>query len=267
MHTLITSAPARIELADLLAHLLGAVDDVVRLAGVVDADDARHVCTARLPRVAVTARLAENRDRDLHAGPGREPACLRRLDAEVAATSLADGRDAGSQRARHSLGGEVEVHRERCVHRWHRVEVAVDHEVHVAVDEAGIHGMARCVDCFIAVESRADLDDPLALDDDIGDGRGTADAVEYLAACDHNACHARHATLVTLTARRCSPRSEVGVDALRESGRVPAEQGDGLTAGEPIGHPADVRHGVMQRLAAARTEVGDVGQQAARFAA
>ena len=49
------------QLANLLAHLLWPVDDVVRLAGVRTADDARKMGSADLPVVAVTAGLAEDR--------------------------------------------------------------------------------------------------------------------------------------------------------------------------------------------------------------
>jgi hypothetical protein len=140
------------QLAHLLAHLLGPIDDVVRLAGMVDADDARHVRAARLPRIAVTAGLAEDRDGDLHVGPWREPALLRRLHPEIAATCLANGRDASGKCPRHPFGGQVEVQRERGLHRLHRVEVTVDHEVHVTVDEARIDGVAGRVDCVVPIQ-------------------------------------------------------------------------------------------------------------------
>ena len=77
-------------------------------------------------------------------GPGTSPRDLGLLDTEVGAACFAHGRDAGRQRARHALGGKVEVHRERRAQERHRVEVAVAHEVHVAVDEARAAPCGRC---------------------------------------------------------------------------------------------------------------------------
>ena len=109
----------------------------------------------------------------------------------------------------------------------------------------GIDGVACGVDRVIAVERRADIDDAIALDGDVGDGRVAADAVEDLATTDQSSGHPRELL-------RPRPRSEVGVDALRESVGVPSEQRDGLAAGESIGHPTDVGDRVAQLRRAAR---------------
>ncbi len=47
------------------------------------------------------------------------------------------------------------------------------------------------IDCFVAVERGADRDDPVAFDRDVGDGSRAADAVEHLAAADHDSGHRR----------------------------------------------------------------------------
>ena len=245
------------QLADLLAHLLGPVDDVVRLARMVDADDARHVRAARLPRVAVATGLAEDGDRDLHVGPGANPRCCAVFIAEVAATRLAHGRDTDRQRSCHAFGGEVEVQRERRVHRRHRIEVAVDHEVHVAVDEAGVDGVARGVDRLVAIERGADVDDAVAFDDDIGNRRAAAGAVENLAALDHRRVISAHASV-----GRASRRDQSGCRCLAGDVRCPSR-----AARQPVGRRSgrSCRRrrltASMQRLGAAGVDVGDVGQQ------
>src|SRR6187431_2130596 len=69
------------ELAHLASHLLRTVDDVRRSSGMRQREE-RHIRPAHHPRVAVTAGLAEDRDRDQHRGPWHEPAHLRLLHAE-----------------------------------------------------------------------------------------------------------------------------------------------------------------------------------------
>ncbi len=146
----------------------------------------RHVGAAHHPRIAVAARLAEDRDRDQHRRPGHEPACLRLLHTEVGSAGFANRRDARCQRARHALGGEVEVHRERRAEERHRVEVAVAHEVHMAVDEPRYHRASAAVDLVVAVETRADGDDPAVLDHDISGGGRRPARVEDVPSTQHS---------------------------------------------------------------------------------
>ena len=193
--------------------------------------------------------------------PGDRARGLRRLDAEIAAARLANGGDARRERALHPLGGEIEVQRERRVHGRHRVEITVGHEVHVAVDEAGVHGMAGRVDRVVAVESGADVDDAVALDHDVGHRRGATDAVEHLAAADRRGVEARCWSSPHARPTHRTVSAEMRVDALWQPGGVPAEQGDRLPAGEPVGHAADVCDRVVQRVGAAGVDPVDVGQQ------
>lgn len=137
----------------------------------------------------MTTGLAENGDRDLHVGAGRKATLLRVLHTQVAAAGFAHGGDAGGQRATHALGGEEEVQRERGLHAQHRIEVAVDHEVHVAVDEAGVHRVAGGVDLGVAVEPRADRHDAPMFQHDIGGVRFVADAVDHDAATNQETSH------------------------------------------------------------------------------
>ena len=101
------------------------------------------------------------------------PAHLGLLDTEVGAACFAHGRDARRERARHALGGKVEVQSRTASQKRHRVEVAVAHEVHVAVDEPGQTVRPSQSIVVVAVEAGPDSDDAAVLDHDIA-GAGAA---------------------------------------------------------------------------------------------
>ena len=121
------------QLADLLAHLVRTIDDVVGTARVL-VHHSWHVCATHFPAVAVATGLGEDRDGKLHARSRDESMLLSFLDTEVGTAGLAHARDAACQRALHALGCLEVVHREGCTEVRIRTEITVSHEVHVTVE-------------------------------------------------------------------------------------------------------------------------------------
>jgi hypothetical protein len=82
-------------LANLVAHPVDAVDDAVRD---VDVHGDPHARAARHEVVAVAARLAQQADRQLHAGRREVPGLGGETDADRRVSGVAHGGHAGCER-------------------------------------------------------------------------------------------------------------------------------------------------------------------------
>lgn len=72
----------------------------------------------------------------------------------------------------------------------------------MAVDESGHEEMTAAVDAVITVEADTDIDDPVALDNDIGDARCTGTHVEDDSAAEQGSRHGlQHRTTRSVSSR------------------------------------------------------------------
>ena len=88
---------------------------------------------------------AQRRDADLHARADDQPLLDRGLDAQIGAACVAHAGDAGVDGVAHVPGRLIELEREGLGHHLGHVD-ALDHDVDVAVDEAGQYRAAQCID-------------------------------------------------------------------------------------------------------------------------
>jgi len=84
------------QFSDLAAHLVDAVDNRRRAAG-VGRPQGVHALARWHPFVGVAAGLAEHTDRDLHVGAVDQPGGHRLFDAEVRAGGISDSGHSGVQ--------------------------------------------------------------------------------------------------------------------------------------------------------------------------
>jgi hypothetical protein len=171
-----------------VAHGLRTVDDRFRHAGVLASEC--EVRAAQRPAVAVASRLAEHRDRDLHAR-ALDPAALDRgLHSEVGAGGVPNRGHALAQRRFEVVHGVVEAGRERRVEPAGDIhQVGTEHHMGVAVEEPRQHVLAGHVDALVAVELRCDVDDLAVLDEHVGGRSCRARSVEHHPAVEHGPRH------------------------------------------------------------------------------
>jgi hypothetical protein len=163
------------ERANGLAHLLGPIDHRRGYARVPAQQRDHHA--RREPIVAMTAGLADHRQRDLQARAGDEAVLLRPLDAKVGAAGVAHAGDAHAERRRHVACCLEELVRERPLDDAPVVDVT-QRQVDVAVEQPRQQRPAGDVDAVVAIEAAANLHDAAALDGDVGRRRICAATVE-----------------------------------------------------------------------------------------
>ena len=140
------------ELADLPAHLVGPVHDARGMARPVGR---RAVVAGRQPAVGVAAGLGQDADGDVQPRTGDQPFGDGRLEAEVRVAGVTDGGDADVERPAQVRDRAVEPVRERRLHLAVGVEPGrADHDVRMAVEQAGQDGAPAQVDRLVAIEAR-----------------------------------------------------------------------------------------------------------------
>jgi hypothetical protein len=172
---LINVGPHPHQLTHLDAHLVRAVDDRARHAGMRVEPEVR---AGRQPAVAVAAGLADHAEADLHPGAADEAVLHRLLHPEIRPAGVAHRRDADAQCRLEVVHRLVEAIAERRLDAPHRVDGA-EGDVGVAVEQPRQERLSGDVDAFVTVQPGADLDDPPVLDHHIGIGWVGARAVDH----------------------------------------------------------------------------------------
>jgi len=179
-----TVAPCRTSSRNPLAHLVRSVHDATRPAGIPSA----HVGATEHVAITVTSGLGEHGNGDLHSWPGYQTVVHRLFHAEVGTSCISYAGYSRVEGDLHVVDGLVETIRQGSVESLERVDVA-HREMHVAVEEAGEHRLARNVDLLITAEPDTDIGDAPFLDANIGRCWRCPRPVEDISTCEHSRSH------------------------------------------------------------------------------
>src|SRR5580693_3936356 len=142
-----------------------------------------HAIAGRHPFITMPPGLAQYSDGDLDIGTVDQAGGNRLLDTQVRAGSVSDRRNAGAQCQPQVACGLKEPQRKWRLDEPQGVNV-VEHDVHVAVDKAGDHKVSRGIDRGVTVQTRAYIDNPLALDEHVRGSRGPVNRVKDVTAAN-----------------------------------------------------------------------------------